>query len=371
MDFLFRIIIEYYLALFNIWKYNTVKFMSIQEERLLAYRRTITIIAVVVFLYLSFMIIRPFLVAIIGAAVLAYLFYPIYKYLAKHMPSPLLKESIAALITVLLIILIVLIPMASITGLLANEARSGYKYFQQIINQPNFKLDLPPYLSKRIGDISHYREPLLNLAGQLIGWIQGVVISIPGAFLSLIITIFSIYFFLKGGRNIYMFFQEFFPLPAGRYKQIFSRFNDLSRGILLGQIVVGIIHGFLAWGAYSFLGIRSPLLWAFLTAIVSILPVLGAGLVWFPIAIFLFISGLVVGTYWKGIALFGYGLLVMSMIDNVLKPKIMGDSARIHPLIILFGILGGIQLLGIPGILIGPMVLALFDVVLGIFREVI
>jgi predicted PurR-regulated permease PerM len=117
--------------------------------------------------------------------------------------------------------------------------------------------------------------------------------------------------------------------------------------------------------------VPSPVLWAFLTAIISIIPVLGAGLVWFPVALYLFISGLVAGTYWKGIVLFVYGLLVLSTIDNVLKPKIIGERSRIHPLVILFGILGGIQLIGIPGIIIGPLVLGLVDVVMGIFREVV
>lgn len=345
--------------------------MPREEERLLAYRRTMTIIAVVVVLVLAFMIIRPFLIAIISAAVLAYLFYPIYKYLLKYMPGFLPRETVAALVTCLLIILIVLIPMVSITGLLTNEIRNGYLFFQKIVTSPEFKFDLPPLISQRLGDISQYKEQIANFGGQLIGWLQAVVTVIPNVVLNIFITIFSVYFFLKGGKNIYNFLQDFFPLSESRYKQIFSRFDDLSRGMILGQIVVGIIHGFLAWAAYAVLGVPNPVLWAFLTAIISIIPVLGASLVWFPIAVYLFISGYAAGAYWKGIALFTYGLLLMSAIDNILKPKIIGERSRIHPLIILFGILGGIQLIGLPGIIIGPLVLGLFDIVMEIFREVV
>ena len=345
--------------------------MSQEDARLLAYRRTIAIIMVVVFLALAFMVIRPFLVAIIGAAVLAYLFYPVYKYLRDRLPAFLPRETLAAIATCFLIILIVLIPMGSITGLLTAEIRGGYLYFQKIVSAPDFRFDLPPVISQRVGDISQYQAQIANFGGQLIGWLQQVVRGIPNVFLNILITIFSVYFFLKGGHNINVFLQDVFPLPAGRYKQIFSRLDDLSRGMLLGQIVVGVIHGFLSWGAYAVLGVPSPVLWAFLTAIISIIPVLGAGLVWFPIALTLFICGLTVGTYWKGIALLVYGLLVLSTIDNVLKPKIIGDRSRIHPLVILFGILGGIQFIGLPGIIIGPLVLGLVDVVMGIFREVI
>ncbi|OGC21334.1 hypothetical protein A2291_07530 [candidate division WOR-1 bacterium RIFOXYB2_FULL_42_35] len=347
--------------------------MANAEDRLIAYRRTITIIAVVVVLYLSFLIIKPFLIAIIGAAVLAYLFYPLYKWLAKIIPGFLPKEGLAALLTVLLIIVIVLVPMVLITGILANEARGGYVYLQQIVSQPGFTLNfkLPTVLGREIGDLSQFKPQILNFSSQFVVWLQQILKKIPGAFLGIFMTVFSIYFFLKGGKDINRFLQDFFPLPEGCYKQIFSRFGDLTKGIVLGQLVVGVIHGFLSWLAYAYLGVPNPVLWAFLTAIISIIPVLGAGLVWFPVAVYLFVVGSAVGTEWQGLALFAYGILVLTSVDNILKPKIMGDHARIHPLIILFGILGGIQLLGLPGILIGPLVLALFDVVMNIFREVI
>ncbi|MBN2058702.1 MAG: AI-2E family transporter [Candidatus Saganbacteria bacterium] len=345
--------------------------MSTAQERLEAYRRTVIIIAVVVFLYLAFMIVRPFLIALIGSAVLAYLFYPIYKFLLKYMPKFLPGETIAALITCLLIVLIVLIPMGSITGLLTAEIASGYRYLARVVSSPSFTIEVPPVLARYVGDLSQYNQQIAGFGMQIIAWLQNVVKGIPNVFLNLLVTIISVYFFLKGGKNLYGFFQEFFPLSESRYKQILERLDDLSRGMLMGQIVVGVIHGLLAWFAYSMLGVGNPVLWAFLTALISIIPVLGAGLVWGPIALYLLLAGLHNGTYWKGIVLFTYGLLLMSTIDNVLKPKIIGQRSRIHPLIILFGILGGIQFLGLPGIIIGPLVLGLFDVVLSIFREVI
>jgi len=352
-------------------QYNNLT-MASESERLLAYRRTITIIAVIVVLYLSFLIIKPFLVAIIGAAVLAYLSYPFYKALAGKIPSFLRGESVAAVITVLLIILFVLVPTVFITGVLAKELKDGYVFVRQVIDQPGFTLALPSAISRQLGDISTFKEPLLNLASQSIGWLQHAVRGLPGAFLSIFITIFSIYFFLKGGPDIYRFLKELLPLPGERYKEIFRRFDDLARGMIMGQIVVGIVQGGLAWLAYYYLGVSNPVLWAFLTAIISVIPLLGASLVWFPISLYLFATGYyVTGDPWKGIALFIYGFFLISTIDNILKPKIVGDHARVHPLIILFGILGGIQLMGLPGILIGPLVLALFDVVMSIFREVV
>lgn len=347
--------------------------MTTTQGRLETYRRMVAIFAVIVVLVLSFMIIRPFLVPIISGAVLAYLFYPIYKFMAQRLPKVLPGETISAILTCLLIILIVLIPMASITGLLTSEIREGYIFLNRVLNSPDFNLniDIPPIFGQRIGDISQYKDEIVSFGVQVIGWLQNVAKAIPNVFFTIFLTIFSIYFFLKGARNIYAFFQDFFPLPAGRYKQILERLDDLSRGMIIGQIVVGIIHGFLAWFAYSFLGVPNPVLWAFLTAIISIIPVLGASIVWFPVAVYLFVSGLPGGVYWKGIVLFLYGLLLMSTMDNILKPKIIGQRSRIHPLVILFGILGGVQLIGLPGIIFGPLILGLLDVVMSIFREVV
>jgi predicted PurR-regulated permease PerM len=347
--------------------------MPSADGRLIAYRRTVVILAVIIFLVLAFLIVRPFLVAIIGAAVLAYLFYPFYKLLVKYLPKFLPRETLSALITCLLIILIVMIPLGSITGILTSEIRSGYRFLQKVVTSPNFTLDLelPPQIAPYVGDLSQYNQQFANFGVQVVGWLQSVITGIPNFLLTIFITIFSAYFFLKGGPGIYDFFKDFFPLSEKRYKEIFSRLDDLSRGMLMGQIVVGIMHGFLAWFAYSFLGVPSPALWAFLTALISIIPVLGASIVWFPVAVYLFISGYATGTYWKGIVMFIYGLGLMSMIDNVVKPKIIGDRSRIHPLVIFFGILGGIQLFGLPGIILGPLILGLFDVVMSIFREVI
>ncbi|MFH1826143.1 MAG: AI-2E family transporter [bacterium] len=345
--------------------------MPSESERIQAYRRTVTIIVVIIVLILAYMIIQPFLIAIISAAVLAYLFYPAYKFFIKHLPKFLPRETIAAVVVCLIIILIVLIPMGSITGLLTKEIRSGYSLVQKMMLSREFRFDLPPVISRYVGDISQYKDQIATFGTQLIGWLQGVIKGIPYFLLNIFITIFSVYYFLKGGKGFYESLKEFFPLPEKRYKEVFSRFDELARGMVMGQIVVGILHGLLAWLAYTFLGISNPALWAFLTAIISIIPVLGAGLVWGPIAIFLLITGASTGLAWKGLALFIYGLAVMSMLDNILKPKIIGDRSHIHPLVILFGVLGGIQLLGLPGILIGPLVLALLDVVLSIFREVV
>jgi len=340
--------------------------MTREEERLESYRRSVSVLAAGIAVVLSFLIVRPFIVAILSAAALAYIFYPFYTNLLKQLKS----RSIAALITCSIIVLLVLIPMTFIIFVLSLEVRGGYHFLQQFLSRPPYAMDhLPPFLVQWESYLPQVSDITQELATQFFQMLQGILKGIPSVALSIFITVFSCYYFLKHGKDIYRFFSELLPLPEGRYKQILSRFDDLSRGMLMGQIVVGLVQGILAWLGFYLLGVPNPVLWGSVTAVISIIPLLGAVLIWVPIVIYLAISATVTGEYWKAIALLFYGTFVISLIDNVLKPKIVGERANIHPLVILFGILGGIQLFGIPGILLGPLVLTIFDVMIEIYKE--
>jgi len=342
-----------------------------QEKNQDSYQRTIALVLAIVILGLAFLIVRPFIVAILTAAALSYIFYPIYKYILKNIvPEFLPQKTSGAAITCVVIILLVLIPVIFATSVLTYELRSGYIFLQEFLKSPGWQIPtLPQNLVQAIGGPEQLKSIIGDIAGQLIDWLQNVLKSIPNLMLNIFVTIFSTYYFLKHGRDIYNFFKGLVPLPEKRYQQILSRFDDLSRGMIMGQIVVGVAQGILAWAGFLFLGVPNPVLWGFLTALISIIPLLGAALVWFPIDIYLFAIGYSTGEYWRAIALLIYGTFVISTIDNILKPKIVGERAKIHPLVILFGILGGIQLFGIPGILIGPLVLTLFDLAIEIYRE--
>lgn len=339
-----------------------------QDARHATYSRTVAIVFAVILLILSFLIIRPFLVAILSAAALSYIFYPVYKRLQISLPAGWPKEVVASGLTCLLIMVIVMLPVIIIALTLAKEVRSGYFFLQQLLASPNFTFDLPPQFTQNL-DLSQFKGPIADISGSVIDWLEGILRAIPNLTLNIFITIFSTYYFLKHAGEIYRYLQEIFPLPAGKYKQIVARFDDLTRGVIMGQVMVGTLQGILAWVGFLIIGLPNPVLWGFLTAIISIIPLLGAVIVWFPIFIYLLIKGLYLGGLWKAVFLLIYGTFVVSTIDNILKPKIVGEHANIHPLIALFGILGGIQLFGLPGILIGPLVLMIFDLIIEIYKD--
>lgn len=344
--------------------------MSSEEDRRDAYRRTVALIVTVVVLVLAFMIIRPFMVAILTAAALAYVFYPVYLNILKNLPKKARAKELGSLLTCLIIVSLVLVPAVFVTILLTYELKSGYLFLKEFTQSSQWPLvNLPPFLSQGSAYLPQFKEIAAGFASQLIGVLQSFLQGVPGIILNIFITVFSIYYFLKHGKDLYNFFSGLVPLPEGRYKQILLRFDSLSRGMIMGQIAVGLVQGVLAWLGFLFLGVPNPILLGFLTAIISIIPLLGAAIVWVPVALYLFISGMITGEYWKAVVLLLYGTFVISLIDNFLKPKIVGDRAKIHPLIILFGILGGIQLFGVAGILIGPLILTIFDVAIEIYKE--
>jgi len=344
--------------------------MSSETERQQVYQRTVATIITVVVVLLSFLIVRPFLVAVLSAAALAYIFYPSYLTILKYLPKKARAKEIGAGLTCLIIILIVLVPAIVVVFMLSFEMKDGYAFLQRFLNSSSAPINfLPPLFKRWAADLPQFKEVMGDLMGQFISIFQFLLRGIPNIILNVFITVFSIYYFLKHGKDIYNFFLGVVPLPEGRYKQILTRFDDLSRGMVMGQILVGLIQGILAFLGFWLLQVPNPVLLGLLTAIISIIPLLGAVMVWFPIVIYLLIKGTMTGVYWPAIAMLIYGTFIISLIDNFLKPKIVGDRANIHPLVILFGILGGIQLFGIAGILIGPLVLTIFDLVIEIYRE--
>lgn len=344
--------------------------MGKEETRIETYQRTAAIVMVIVVLLISFLIIRPFIVAIISAATLSYIFYPVYLKFLKLIPKWLPARTAASLITCLLIILLVMVPLVFVIIILTSEVREGYLFVQKFfVPSRGYIQGLPPIIGKWFANYPYLKTIAMDMANQLIGVAQNIIKAVPNAALNIFVTVFSTYYFMKHGKELFSFVTAMFPLAEGRQKQILKRFDDLSRGTIMGQVVIGILQGILAGAGFAVLGVPNPVLWGTATAIISIIPLLGAAIVWVPIAVYLFLMANVNGEYWKAFSLLIYGTFVISLIDNILKPKIVGESAKVHPLVILLGILGGIQLFGILGIIIGPLFLTIFDVVIEIYKE--
>jgi predicted PurR-regulated permease PerM len=319
-------------------------------------------------------ILWPYSGAVFWATVLAIVFAPLYRRLSRSMRQ---KRTLAALTTLLIILLIVILPLTLMGAMLAQEAFSIYEriqsgelnvgqYFQQVFGA------LPAWLTDlldRFGvtNIGLMRERLSSslmkgsqfLATQAFNVGQNTFEFIVNLF----IVLYLLFFLLRDGDALSRRIRDAIPLRPEQRRDLFGKFTTVIRATVKGNIVVALVQGALGGLIFWFLGVHAPALWAFVMAIVSLLPAVGAALVWFPVAIYF----LATGALWQGVVLIAYGVLVIGLVDNVLRPILVGKDTKLPDYVVLIATLGGIAIFGLNGFVIGPVIAAMFMAVWDIF----
>ena len=319
-------------------------------------------------------ILLPFYGAVLWAIVGAVIFAPLNRALAASMRG---RSTLAAAATVLIILTLVILPLVMIAASLVQEAsgiqakvQSGEynlgRFFNRIFDA------LPAWATGLLDrfdltNLTAIREKLadnLMKGGQLV-FPQALSIGMNTLdfVVSLGIMLYLLFFLLRDGRALAERVKEAIPLRPDQKTALFTRFADVVRATVKGGILVAIVQGALGGLAFWFLGIHAPLLWAVVMTFLSLLPAVGAALVWLPAAIWLLASGAV----WQGIALIAYGVLVIGLVDNILRPFLVGKGTKLPDYVVLIATLGGIEVFGLNGFVIGPLIAAIFMVTWEIF----
>jgi len=331
------------------------------------YSRYIFVLVFLFIIYLTYRVVEPFLATVIGAAIVAYLFHPIYKILKKYLK----KRWAASLITVVLIAAIILMPIYFIFNAIASEGVVIYNYAQS-----EFSSDKPfdgvcerqsglCNMLKGLEDQKELQDFMINslrsIVNAIVTFSSSLVISIPGVVVRIILFFIMVFLFLTNGRAIIRSFWLLIPLDRKHRAKITEATNRMVRGVMFGHIVTAIAQGLVAAIGYMIFGVPNPVFWGFMTMLASFVPIIGTTLIWMPLSAYLILSGMWgAASVWPGIGLAIYGLLGISITDNVVKPKIVGDKTQIHPVVIFLGFIGGIAAFGIIGTVIGPLILSLF-----------
>ena len=319
-------------------------------------------------------VLYPFYGAVLWAIVVAVLFAPVYRRLLQSMQD---RPSLTAAVTVLIIIAMVILPLTMIAASLAQEASSLFakiqsgeynfgSYLQRIFDAlPAWATGLLERL--KVGDFSALREKLAS------GLMKGGQVLAPQALsigvntfdfvIRLGIMLYLLFFLLRDGRALAERIREAIPLRGDQKAALFARFADVVRATVKGGILVAMAQGTLGGIAFWFLGIHAALLWAVLMAFLSLVPAIGAGLVWGPVAIYF----LTTGALWQGIGLILYGVLVIGLVDNLLRPFLVGKDSKLPDYVVLISTLGGIKVFGLNGLVVGPLIAAMFMVSWEIF----
>ena len=317
--------------------------------------------ATAIALYLCWLMLRPFMGVLAWAVVLVIVFYPVHKRIASRFG----RRSWSALLSCLLVVLIVVLPLTLLTAAVVQEfskvAPNLPSNFSQLFSQqPAILGRVTEWVQSRFGiDMLGFQDffiqQLQNLSQRLLGASFSLVGNIVTTIIKAFFVIFTMYYLFRDADKIVNKLPDALPLSRERSDAIISRTQQVVSASVYGVVTIAGLQGLLGGLAFWILGIPSPILWAVLMAFVCMIPVAGSFLVWLPLSIYLMLTG-----HWtKALLLIIWGALVISTIDNFLRPKLVGNQTRLHELFIFFSVLGGISVFGLLGIVLGPVVLAI------------
>jgi predicted PurR-regulated permease PerM len=312
-----------------------------EEKEVQRFRRYIFWGAIASLMLLSYFVIKPFIIPIISAFILAYLTKPLHNYL-----SPKIGKGFSALISVVLVIIIIIIPLIAIIGGILNQATDLLD--ATTINTLFQEASQKPLLQKLNIDLATLAEKGLSL---LIALLTSSISLLPSIILTLFITLFGLYYILISWDSIALKLEKY--LPFENKKRIRKEMSQITNTIVYGTILVALVEFIIAFNGFFISGVGPYLLFPLLIFFLAFIPGLGPTIVWLPLSIYYVITG----NTSAAIGVLITGLILSILIDTVLRAKLLGDKVKLNPLIMLVGILGGISLFGIFGFIIGPLIL--------------
>ncbi|MDQ5987222.1 MAG: putative transport protein [Syntrophus sp. SKADARSKE-3] len=303
--------------------------------------------------------IKPFFFPVFWAVVIAAIFHPVYARLQKVLKSP----NMAATTVIFLIIMIIILPALVIGSLLLSESLDLYNTLdmstvsidEQVRNIAN-RMSGNPLLRKMSVDTAVVTGAITDSAKGIANFIfqnlrdltQNMVIFIA----QFAIMLYTLFFFIRDGSAFLEILARLFPIGHDRERMLFKSFSVTARATLKVTLIIGGLQGVLGGFLFFFLNVKAALTWGVVMIFSSIIPGVGCSIVWFPAAIIMILTG----HLWKGIVILVFGALVISMVDNFLRPLLLGHDVQMHPLLIFLSTLGGIMLFGISGFVLGPIV---------------
>lgn len=317
--------------------------------------------ATAIALYVCWLMVRPFLGVLAWAVVLVIVFHPVHQRLATRIK----RRGLRAFVSCLLVVIIIVLPLVVLTTVVAQELAKVIPNLpsqtSDLLNSPTSPVaKISGWLQGRFGiDTVSSKAFVVDQLKQSSDWLLGSSLNLMGNIVSGIVraffVLFTMYYLFKDGDKIVDKLPAALPLSKAQSEVIIVRTKEVVSASVYGVVAIAAIQGFLGGTAFWALGIPSPLLWAVLMAFICMIPLAGSFLVWLPLSIYLIATG-----HWtKAIILIVWGALVISTIDNFLRPKLVGGQTKLHELLVFFSVLGGLSVFGLLGIVLGPVVLAI------------
>jgi predicted PurR-regulated permease PerM len=342
------------------------------EQRPIQARWIALLVATALALYVCWLMLQPFVNVLAWAIVLVVVFHPVHRRLLARTKRP----ATSALLSSLLVIFVILAPLTLISLMVFNQI-SGIAHNLQDNSGGGFLNQDSPVIGPALRWLGQYVdinqalsqeaivERLKGMSGAIAGRTLGFVGGLFGALVQIFFVIFTMYYLFRDGDRIAKALPDILPLERTQSVAILERTRNVISASLYGVLVIAIIQGALGGLAFWALGIPSAIVWAVVMIFLSMIPMAGSFVVWVPAAIYLAATG-----HWgKAIVLAAWGALVIGTIDNILRPKLVGEKTKLHELFIFFSVLGGLHVFGVVGIVLGPVMLAITLALLEVFRQ--
>lgn len=335
------------------------------------FRKTFLLFLAIGISIVFYLMVRAFLVAVLLAAIVAGLSQPLYRRLLRWFRG---RKGPASGVTLLVVLLAIIMPLTGLLGLVAKEAlevsQTIRPTIERLVAEPtevDRLLESLPLADR----LDPYRDQIIQKVGEFAGRVGNFLVSTLAAttrgtaafFFQLFIMLYAMFFFLIDGRSVLDKILYYMPLAPDDENRMVERFTSVARATIKGTLVIGIVQGGLAGLAFAVAGIGGAVFWGTIMVVLSIIPGIGTALVWVPAVVYLFAIGRI-GT---ALALFIWCVVVVGTIDNLLRPWLVGKDTKMPDLLILLSTLGGLLLFGAVGIVIGPIVAALFVTVWDIY----
>ena len=327
---------------------------------------------VLTFVFLSVIILKSIAISLFFGVLLAYVIHPIYNFLVSRFRW---KTTIAFLLCVGVIVVFV-VPLVFFTQALVQESYLLYSLMKQKMAVGFFQGCHNQFCDSVRGfmddpEVSYQLQEILKTATN---WViakgSAVLLSVPKLLVHFFILFLTMFYTLRDGHLLLDKIHQLMELRRQDFIFILQRLRQIVRGVVYGYFLVAVVQGIFGALGFFLFGVSSPLFWGLVMAFLALIPYFGPAVIWVPASLFLFFEGVFqdsTSLMVKGAGLFVYSLFFVSTLDNILKSKLMGDKADVHPAIIMFGIFGGMFLFGPLGVFIGPLVLALTATVLEVY----
>lgn len=323
------------------------------------------LIALGLVFFLVAWILQPFVNILAFAVIVAVLFHPVYKMFLQRLKKP----AFASLLTVGVILLVIALPIWLFGQIIFNELSDLFQRYRDgvfVIDRDEIVANLPPQAQAVIQSFSQDLNNLIGrLSSEVFSSVSSIVSNVASFIVAFFMFIFVVYYLFKDGKKIKEAIMDISPIANSQENQLIDKIIGAVNGVVKGAFLVALIQGVVATVGFFIFGLPEPWLWGAFTVVAALVPTVGTAISLIPAVIYLAVTGHVP----EAIGLSIWGAVAVGLVDNFLGPKLIGGSAKLHPVLVLLAVIGGIQFFGILGFLIGPIIMAVFVAMVEMYRE--